>query len=50
MPRPQAAELLEGRQPLPPQGAEPGGQEAPGVPVKNSIYLSHLNFPHRLHC
>ncbi len=30
MPRQQAAELLEGRQPLPPQGAEPGGQEAPG--------------------
>jgi hypothetical protein len=30
MPRQQAAELLEGRQPLPPQGAEPGSQEAPG--------------------
>jgi hypothetical protein len=30
MPRQQAAELLEGQQPLPPQGAEPGGQEASG--------------------
>src|SRR5262249_4986216 len=29
MPGEQPAELLEGRQPLPAQGAEPGGQEAP---------------------
>lgn len=30
----QAAELLEGRQPLPAQGAEPGGQEAAGRPPR----------------
>src|SRR6516165_3584848 len=30
MPRQQPAELLEGRQPLPAQGAQPGGQEPRG--------------------
>lgn len=33
MPRQHPAELLEGRQPLPPEGEEPVGEEAAGCPL-----------------